>query len=50
MTLTLTSVSPSTDPMDVCSGVAHGTLEATLLERDPNGVFGTATITVVAEF
>lgn len=50
MTLKLTSVQYTKDPNDTCGGSAHGTLDATLLERNSAGVFGTKLLTVHAVF
>jgi len=50
MTVTLTSVEFSTDPNDVCSGVAHGSLDAVLSQTDTMGNAGSKTLSVHADF
>jgi hypothetical protein len=48
MTLMLSSVEFSTDPNDVCSGVAHGSLDAVLPQT--NGSAGAKKLSVHADF
>jgi hypothetical protein len=50
MTVALTSVEFSTDPNDVCSGVAHGSLDAVLPQTDAMGNVGSTTLSVHADF
>jgi hypothetical protein len=50
MTVTLTELHFSTDPNDVCSGTAHGSLTTVLRERDANADFGDKLLTLHAEF
>jgi len=48
MTVTLTALSFSTDPDDVCSGTAHGSLDAVL--PPTNAQAGAESLTLHAEF
>lgn len=49
MTLRITSIQFSTDPNDVCSGRAHGSLDA-VLRTDPAVDGGSKTLSVHADF